>query len=221
MRYGFFHGVEGDPAALEAALALLADCDRIVCLGGLLGGEGPVDGCVVARLDRLICLGGPAERRRARDAALPAAVRERLRALPDATVVDGIAVMQPPRRRGRGQAPVAPDGMPRLVAPLAVFASAGGTRLWRAAGGLGRVEALEPGARAALGRERVRLDLGPARREGGGVQVAVIDRAMGVVELRTGRARARVLPAPLPLPRRRPALRRRQPVAEGQLRLAV
>jgi len=222
MRYGFFHGIDGDPAALAAALELLADCDEIVCLGGLLGAAGAVDEALLQRLEGVVCIAGPAERRRARDGRLPAPVRERLRGLPEGTVVGGIAVLcQPAPARGRTEAQ-ALGGAPRLVAPLAV-AAAGSTRLWRAAGGLARVEEIAGAAQLQLAGERVRLDLGPARGADGAVRVAVIDRAAGRLEVRCGGAAAAPVPlGPQQQERRRPPARRRRVAGEErQLLLAV
>jgi len=219
MRYGFFHGTEGDPTVLAAALELLADCDRIVCLGGLLGGPGAGDAAALAQLDALVCLSGDGERRRARDAALPAEVRARLHALPMASVVDGIAVLgrAAPAPASRREVQAA-GGAPRLVAPLAVAAGSGATQLWRATGGLCRVEELGGPVRLALGGERLRLDLAPARSADGVVRVAVIDRETGTLKLRERALGTR--PAPLVRPPRRTPVRRRR-VPEGQQLLAV
>jgi hypothetical protein len=217
MRYGFFHGTEGDATALAAALELLADCDRIVCLGGLVGAPGPGDAAALAQLESVVCLAGPEERKRARDASLPAEVRARLHALPPASVVDGIAALghtaPAPASRREAQAV---GGAPRLVAPLAVTAGSGATQLWRATGGLCRVEELGPGARVGLAGERIRLDLAPARRADGVVRVAVIDRQGGTVELREKALGAR----PAARPAKRAPVRRRR-VFEAQQLLAV
>ncbi len=213
MRYGFFHGTEGDPTVLAAALELLADCDQIVCLGGLVGAPAPGDAAALTRLDSLMCLSGPEERKRARDASLPAEVRARLHALPPAAVVGGIAVLghvaPAPSSRREAQAV---GGAPRLVAPLAVAAGHGTTQLWRATGGLCRVEELGGPVCVPLAGERLRLDLAPARGADGVVRVAVIDREAGTIKLRERALGAR--PAARP-PRRAPVRRRR--VSEAQV----
>ncbi len=221
MRYGFFHGIDGDPAVLAAALELLADCDRIVCLGRLVGAPGPGDAAALAQLDRADCLLGQGERQRAKDASLPAELRARLKALPEATVIDGIAVLghqrQPPATRREVQAT---GGAPRLVAPLAVAAGEGATRLWRATGGLSRVEELAGPVCIGLGGERLRLDLAPARGADGVVRVAVIDRETGTLKVRERALGQRQAPAPRQTRARRPA-RQRRLAEEQQLLLAV
>lgn len=226
MRYGFFHGVDGDVAALEAALQVLGDCDRIFCLGGLLGQKGPVEVEVLEALESIEVLSGAAERRRASDRGLPEAVRERLRGLREGAVVDGIAVVPLPRRKAPARERQALGGAPRLVAPVAVMASAEGARLWRAAGGLARVQTLEGACQLPVGPERIRLDLGPVRSPEGGLQVAVIDTAAGTLELRTGTRQEKASPVAVPVPAspavvRRPSRRRRRVGEERQLLLAV
>lgn len=222
MRYGFFHGTEGDAALRETALQLLADCDRIVCLGDLFAERGPVHpGCIEA-FGRLECLQGPGEKRRSRDPSLPPSLRDALGRLPIATVIDGIALIGRGMRRQQTRHEArALGGAPRLVAPLTVAAGEGATRLWRASGGLCRVEELAGPVRIRLGAERLRVDLAPSHPGAGLVQVVAIDREAKILQVRERRLGGLLERRP----RDRAAVRRRRSsrrrVDAGQQLLAV
>src|SRR5690606_39196893 len=140
MRVGFFYGVDGDAEALEAVLALLADCDRVVSLGDLVGPPGASDdACLQALAEgRVVALAGAAEQAHARDRRLPEELRARLRGLLPATVEEGAAILSGLTAGSSARRTV--DGHPRLVAPLTVAGHRGTARLWRGSGGLARVE---------------------------------------------------------------------------------
>lgn len=226
MRIGFFYGISGDAAALAAAFELLEDCDRIVSLGDLVSEPGAGDAACLAPLaaegGKLLLLGGRGEQGRSHDRSLPEELRTRLKALPTVSVEQGIALLgganvaANARRSGAGDEP-------KLVAPLTVAASPAGTRVWRAAGGLARVEALAGPVCLPLGAERLRLDLGPAVDGSGLVQVAVIDREAGILKLREKRIRGAAAPAAGAAVQRAPRkpARRRAPAMPGQQLLAV
>lgn len=176
MRIGFVHGVLGRPSQRRKALERLEGCDRIVSLGDWLGPRGPAEEFLEDMIGqgRMEFLAGPMERRWSRS-SLPEGIRRRLRALPVASLQDGIAVVGcGPRGAGEGE--------PRLVAPLAVYAHPSECRLWREAGGLLRVESLRGLTVRTLGAERMRLDLsggGPS----GDAGCAIVDLAEGSMTL--------------------------------------
>ncbi|AKU93238.1 hypothetical protein [Vulgatibacter incomptus] len=218
MRYGFFFGVGGELSALGGVLELLADCDRIISLGDLVGGSLEGDRACWERFasggDRCLTLAGAGEKRRARDPSLDPAFRHELRGLSGATLEGGVAVLG---SFSVQNARFADDG-PRLVAPLAVVGHGGPSRLWRSAGGLARVEEIGAGAYVRLRQDRLRLELGRARQEDGRLRVAVIDDATGHLELRESRAPSMERQAEVLAPKRR--LRRRK-VDPRQYLLAV
>lgn len=221
MRYGFFYGVDGDPKALEAALELLADCDRVISLGDLVGqrgGEG--DPCLgwmegVGGDPRFVFLAGKNERQLGRRETLPASLRHRLKGLPSIEILDGLALV------GGAHGCQTKGAEPPLVAPLTLAAGPAGSRLWRASGGLSRVEEVTAPASFPVGGQKMRLDVGKALQggsEGGRAQVVVVDREAGILEWRSGAA-AKAPAQPEVQPRRRPARSRR--IHEGQQLLAV
>src|SRR5690242_439420 len=118
MRIGLFHGIRGDAGALARVLELTRDCERVVSLGDLLGGdEGDDYACLahVAGDERVTLLAGAGERKRAADGRAPEEVRVRLKSLLPATVESGVALIgsclaaSAPASRALG-------GAPRLVA---------------------------------------------------------------------------------------------------------
>lgn len=221
MRLGFFAGIGGDFTAFEAVRELLADCDRLVSLGNLLGQPGPTDGRVLAAAGalvaegRLLLLAGPGERARSRDAALPPQLREMLRDASPATVLEGVAILAggaPPAPR------TAPIGQrigpsvegPQLVAPVTV-AAAEATRTWRAAAGcLARIEPLTGVLSLPRGGERLRIDVGPATGDDGVLGTLAIDLAARSAEVRER----------LWFVARLPAAARVDPASGGRLRRA-
>jgi hypothetical protein len=196
MRLGFFGGIDGDHGVFSGILALLADCDRIVSLGNLIGEPGPADARVLASAaelvaaGRLVLLAGPGERARGHDASLPPELRALLRGTSPATVVEGVAVLGggrplaarplPSGRRGVRE----PGEGPRLVAPVTVAAGEA-TRTWRAAAGsLARIEPLAGPLALARGGDRVRIDVGPALGDDGVQGCLAIDLATRTAEVR-------------------------------------
>lgn len=189
MKYGFFYGVAGDRIALESALELVADCDRVVSLGDLVGPcRDGADPCLSWMLGagsnpRFVFLAGRNERQLGRSEALPAPLRHGLKALPTIEILDGIALV------GGAHSAPSKGGEPPMVAPLTVAAGLAGSRLWRAAGGLARVEQVLAPASFPLTGPKLRLDVGgpssgPERETGPRVQVAVVDRSAGTLEWR-------------------------------------
>lgn len=218
MRYGFVFGIGGDAKALERALVTLRDCDRIVSLGNLLGGDE--DLAVWERFEALgargVALAGAGERRRAKDPSFPKELRGRLRGLSSCTLEDGIAILgEPPAPPAGRRESIATGGAPRLVAPLTVTAHGSDSRLWRSAGGLARVSEPPTGATVALGAERFWLQLG--RTAAGKPACAVVDLDRATLHLRDPAEAPAFTPAREPQPKVRRA--RRQD--DRQMQLAV
>jgi hypothetical protein len=178
MRIGFVHGVLGDPFRLQRAMAQLQGCDTIVSLGDWLG-EGPPAPPFLEALEgdpRFRFLAGAHERRWAKRGALSEPIRGRLLRLPSVSLEHGLAVVGRSFAKGKGG-----DGLSRLVAPLAVYAHARETRLWREVGGLVRVDEAPTRAIAWGDGARRRLDLGPGGARGPGC--AVIDLAAETLQV--------------------------------------
>ncbi len=191
MRLGFFYGVNGDSGVLAEVRELLHDCEHLVSLGDLVSTERVADGdCLSLALSsgapgaRVTCLAGAAERRRSHDGALPAEWRLRLKGLPSATVIDGVAVLGAAGLASRSvQEERALSGRPHLHAPLTIAASAGVTELWRSSAG-NTVRAAWLSDVLRVGRhERVRLELS-AVVDDGVLRVAILDVKAGTLEVR-------------------------------------
>lgn len=196
MRLGFFAGIDGDHGLLQGTLELLADCDRLVSLGNLVGEPGPADGQVLAAAaalvaqGRLVVLAGPGEKARAHDAGLPPELRTLLREASPATVLEGVAVLGGGRALSSRAVPAGKRGSreptegPRLVAPVTVAAGET-TRTWRAAvGSFARIEPLAGPLALPRTGERVRIDVGPALGDDGVLGGLVVDLASRAAEVR-------------------------------------
>lgn len=218
MRYGFFYGVAGDAAALESVLERLADCDRVVSLGDLVGpARAGDDSCLQWMMargadPRFLLLAGKAERLRSRDGQVDEATRLRLRQLPSVAILDGVALVGAAHATGpAGRS----SSEPPLIARLTVAAGPAGSRFWRSIGGLARVEEIGAPARLDLDCQKVRLDVGA--RGTGGATVAILDTGAGTLELREAGSPHGL--SALPSAHRRPQRVRRS--HEGQQLLAV
>lgn len=177
MRIGFVHGVLGDPLRLQRALALLEGCDRIVSMGDWLGPTPPAPACTAPLLDgdpRFLFLLGAEERRWSKARATPMPLRSALQRLPSVSLEHGVAVVG--RSLGRGRADR--SALRRLVAPFAVYARSGASRLWREVGGLIRVEEVPEEPVRVLDGGRWRLDLGQD-----GPACAVLDLEAGTLRV--------------------------------------
>lgn len=222
MRYGFFCGVEGEQELLSAALLTLADCDRIVSLGNLVGGSSVGDlGCWEAFRalgERGILVGGEGERRFAKARGLPPSLRQQLRALAPSRLEEGVAFLgEEPREPARSRREAhALGGAPRLIAPLAIAADSRGSKLWRERGGMVRVVEFTEGERISIGSGRLRLEIGTLK--SARAHCAVIDLEARALEFRLLLAGGRTSPPIRRAPRR--SVRRRA-VDERQCLLAV
>lgn len=211
MRIGFVHGVQGDPLRLQRALASLQGCGAIISLGDWLGESQPTPAFLAPLLEedpRFRFLAGAHERHWARRGNLPAPVQRLLRRLPSVSLEHGLAVVG----RSFSKTGIQQDSLQRLVAPLAIYAHRGESRLWREVGGLVRVEAAPAEAIAWGDGARQRLDLGAGGE--GGPGCAVVDLAEGTIQV-FGSSEVNPTRGVAPRPRRR------RVEAPEQFRLAV